>query len=278
MEPMVWLNGSLKPLSEATIGVYDLSLLRGYGIYEGLAAHDGEPFRFHDHWQRFGRSAATLDLALPYAEGEVLLAMRDVVRANAPHGRATIRMILTGGTAEGGIVHVRGREVLYLLAEPMAPYPAPWYEQGARAITHEHRRVLPEFKTIDYIAAVRLQPKLRETGAAEAIYVSEGCALECTGSNLFAVKDEVIITPAEGMLHGITRNVTLELARAAGMKVEERTLPLSELLSSDEAFITSSFKDIVPLASVDDTPIPSPGPITRNLMARFAQYANGFRN
>lgn len=275
MEPHVWLQGELVPLSQASIGVYDLALLRGFGIYEGIATHDGEPFRFSDHWERFMRSAKALDLTLPFGEEEVLEGMRAVAKANAPRGRGIIRMILTGGTADAGIRHVAGRETLYILSEPMKPYPVEWYEHGASIITHEHQRALPEYKTIDYTAAVMLQSVLAAKKAVEAAYVSQGTVLECTGSNIFAVKDGVLTTPKDGVLAGITRKMTLELAREAGMRAEERALPLRELLSADEAFLTSSFKDIVPVASVDGSAIGSgaPGPVTKDLMARFARYA-----
>ena len=271
MDPYVWLAGSLVPFSEAKIGVTDLACLRGFGIYEGLAAHDGEPFHFHDHWLRFERSARALGLALPYTEEETLRAMRAVVRANAPAGRALVRMILTGGRADGTIVHVAGREQLYLLAEPMRPFPSEWYTRGAHTITHAHKRPYPEFKTIHYIEAVLLQPKLAEACAAEAIYVSDGNVLECTGSNIFGVKDGALVTPKDDMLHGITRKVALELAREAGLSVEERALPLTELLTADEVFITSSFKDIVPVRSVDEHAIGNgePGPVTQDLMGQF---------
>ena len=271
MDPYVWLAGSLVPFSEAKIGVSDLACLRGFGIYEGLAAHDGEPFHFHDHWLRFERSARALGLALPETEEETLEAMRTVVRANAPTGRALVRMILTGGRADGTIVHVKGREELYILAEPMRPFPAEWYTHGAHTITHPHKRPYPEFKTIYYIEAVMLQPKLAEAHAAEAIYVSGGNVLECTGSNIFAVKDGALITPKDDMLHGITRKVVLELAKEADLPAEERVLTLAELFDADEVFITSSFKDIVPVRSVDEHAIGNgePGPLTKDLMARF---------
>ena len=279
MDPYVWLDGSLVPLSEAAIGVYDLALLRGFGIYEGLAAHGGEPFRFRDHWERFERSARALGLSLPYTEDETLEAMRAVARENAPKGRGIIRMLLTGGRADAGIVHVAGREQLFIIAEPMLPYPAEWYERGARVITHAHQRAFPEYKNIDYTVAVLLQPTLAAMQAAEALYVSDGNALECTGSNIFAVKNGTLITPKDGMLHGITRKVVLELAQEAGLPTEERALPLDELLAADEVFITSSFKDIVPVASIDETAFAAPGEITQDLMRRFEDYAaNGLKS
>lgn len=274
MKPTCFLNGDIIPLDEAKIGVLDLSLLRGFGIYEGLASHEGEPFRFHDHFARFQSSALALDLTIPFSEEETLRAMREVVKRNAPSGRGIIRMILTGGKADGGIKHVAGREVLYIVSEPMTPYPSAWYTQGAKMITHEHRRAFPEYKTIDYTAAVLLQPTIAKSGAAEVLYVSGEEVLECTGSNVFAVKDGALLTPKDGILLGITRKVTIEIAKEAGLTVAERTLSLPELLDADEVFITSSFKDIVPVTNIDEHSISigEPGSITKDLMRRFAAY------
>lgn len=273
MKPVCFLQGNIIPLEEAKVGILDLALLRGFGIYEGLAAHRGEPFRFTDHWKRLQSSAQALSLSIPFSETEVLEAMRHIIRQNAGDGRAIVRMILTGGRADGGIKHVSGREVLYIVAEPMTPYPPEWYTLGAHTIIHEHKRLLPEYKTIDYTAAVLLQPLLAKNAAAEAIYVSKGEVLECTGSNVFIVRDGVISTPKDSILLGITRKVTIELASESGHSVQERAISLPELLSADEVFITSSFKDVVPVTSVDAHSISNgaPGKVTQELMARFAE-------
>lgn len=269
-----YLNGAVVPLEEARVSVLDLGVLRGFGIYEGITAVLGEPFHFDAHFERFEHSAAALGLHLPIAREPALEATREVLRQNSINtGRASIRMLLTGGEALGGLEHVAGRETFYIWATAADPLPTTLYEQGASLILHEHQRFMPGFKTTNYITAVTLQGMRKAAGAIEVLYTSDGLVLECATSNAFIVKDGHIITPHERILPGITRQVTLQLAIEAGYPIEERAVPLAELFAADEAFITSSFKDIVPIVSVDGRPIGvgAPGPMTRDLMARYAQ-------
>jgi branched-subunit amino acid aminotransferase/4-amino-4-deoxychorismate lyase len=273
MEPVCFLNGSIIPLSEAKIGILDLGLLRAFGIYEGIAAFAGMPFRYEDHWKRFERSAERLGLSIPVSSETALEAMRAIIAHNAPGQRANLRMVLTGGVAEGGIEHVPGRETFFITAEPATPLPAALYERGASLITHEHERLLPESKTVDYTNAVMLQKLRREKGAVEILYVSKGRVLECATSNIFIVKSGELRTSDSGVLKGVTRNVVFELAQGAH-SAREASISTDELFSADEVFITSSFKDIVPIVSIDDTEVGggAPGPVTKDLMRRFAEY------
>jgi len=274
MKEFCYLNGEVVPLSEAKVSVLDLGMLRSFGIYEGITAVAGEPFHFDDHFDRFKASAEKLGLALAVDKESARQAIRDLVAHNAPGApRASIRMLLTGGEAEGGIEHVEGRETFYLIAERAEPLPAEWYEAGASLISQEHQRFMPEAKTINYITAVIAQRARKGAQAAEVLYHAGGNVLECATSNVFIVKDGVVITPRENILPGITRKVTLALAQEAGYPVEERVVTLEELFTADEAFITSSFKDIVPVVSVDGKMIGSgtPGHVTRDLMERFVQ-------
>lgn len=254
------------------MGLADLGLLRGFGVYEGITTFNGEPFHFSDHWKRFENSARALRLILPVTEQEALVAARMVVAKNSPGRRATIRMILTGGDADGGIEHIAGRETFFITAEPAVPLPEAFYAKGAFMHTYDHQRFLPAYKTTNYITAVLLQQKRKETGAVEILYILNGMVLECTGSNVFIVQKGSVITPKENILHGITRKVVLELA-CDTYPIEERAIPLEELFDADEVFIASSFKDIVPIVSVDTRTIGSgaPGSITRDLMKRFAR-------
>ena len=253
----------------------DLGVLRGFGIYEGLAAFAGEPFHFSDHWERFKISADALGLVLPFSEKESLEMMRAVIEENSSGRRAHIRMVLTGGEAREGIKHVAGRETFFITAEPATMLPEVLYANGAPLLTHEHQRAFPAYKTTNYITAVLLQKKLEAAGAIEGLYVAGGMALECTTSNVFIVQNGSVITPKENILLGITRKVVLDIARKSH-PTEERAVSIDELLGADEVFITSSFKDIIPVASVDAKAIGSgsPGPVTRDLMKSFAQHTD----
>ena len=154
------------------------------------------------------------------------------------------------------------------------PLPEKWYERGAPIITYEHQRFLPEYKTINYITAVMLQPKRKAAEAVEILFVSKGEVLECGGSNIFIVKDGGVATPKENILAGITRKVVINLAGDATYPLEERRVSVEELTTADEIFITSSFKDIVPIVKIDDRAEGggAVGPVTKDLMRRFAAH------
>ena len=172
-----------------------------------------------------------------------------------------------------GIEYDKAKPTFYILAEEYVSLPAVLYTSGASLITHEHQRFLPEYKTINYITAVQLQKERKEKGAIEILFVSNGLVLEAATSNIFIVKDGVVITPKNNVLMGITRRVTIELAQKI-YKVVERDVTTLELFSADEVFITASYKEIVPIVSVDSKVISDGkvGKVTQSLMKLFKEY------
>lgn len=275
MNEYCFFNGKIVPLSEAKVGVGDIGLLRGYGLYEGIAAFLGEPFRFADHWNRFVSGAHILDLNVPVTEDKALKVIKELLEKNRLTNRANIRMILTGGQTIGGIEYDFENPTFYILTEKWEPLPEDYYKSGAKLVTYRHRREMPEYKTTNYIRAVNLQDWRKGEKAAEILYTYDGEILECSTSNVFIVKDKTLITPDENILKGITRKTVLELA-SAKYGMEERPVKESELKTADEVFITSSFKDIVPIVKVDDFEVGGGqvGSVTRDLMGAFAKIIN----
>lgn len=273
MERICYLNGEIIPLGDAKIGVLDLGILRGFGIYEGITSFSGKPFRFNDHWDRFQISANVLGLTIPRTKDELLDAMHTLIAHNAPGTRANLRMVLTGGEAQHSLEHVSGRETLFITAEPSVPLPSTLYERGGHLMSCEHQRFMPEIKTINYITAVMLQKQRATAGAIEILYTFGDRVLECATSNVFMVKNGTVFTPDADVLKGITRKTILEIARDI-YPVEERMISINEFFAADEVFIAASFKDIVPIVSVDGQTIGDgvPGTMTRDLMERFAHY------
>ena len=274
---MCYINGAIMPLSEAKVGVYDLGLLRGFGIYEGLITHHRKPFALADHMARFHRSAEQMQLKIPISDTEMTRVLDELIKSNVPQGKeGLIRIILTGGTAIDGIIHDPETPTLYALVEEFVPIDTKYLTDGCTITTYEHQRQFPELKTINYIQAVLLQKTKREKNVLEVLYISNGHVLECTGSNFFIVEDGTIITPKEGILGGITRKVTLGLARPHFL-IEERAVSVDEMYAADEAFITGSFKEVVPVVRVGDRTIGSgkPGPVTKQIMELFRVFAGG---
>ncbi len=273
MGPVCYLNGEIVPLADAKIGILDLGILRGFGVYDGLTAFSGEPFHFKDHWERFQTAAHALGLTIPYSADEVRDAMRKIIAHNASGARANLRMILTGGVAEGGLTYTPGRETLFITAESAIPLPNELYTHGGSITLHEHQRFMPEIKSTNYITAVTLQKKRLAADAIEVLYIHDNKVLECATSNIFMVKDGALHTPDSGILKGVTRKIILELADGT-YPTSEHPISLNDIHDADEVFITGSFKDIVPIVSIDDHTIGSgkPGPITRDMMKRFVAH------
>lgn len=290
MTEYCFLNGKILPLAEAKVGVEDIGLLRGYGIYDGLAAFDGKPFHFTDHWNRFLSGAHILNLSVPVTEEKAERMIEEIVVKSSYGKRANVRLILTGGKTLNGIEYNFEDSTFYIIAEKWESLPQDYYENGAKLITHRHMRELPEYKTINYIRAVNLQDFRKKEKAVEILYTYDSEILECATSNIFIVKNGILITPAENILKGITRKVVLELARLSLSMSNEQAEKIStqnelilgleecpvteeELKTADEVFITSSFKDIVPIVKIDNFEIGNGqvGPITRDLMVKFAK-------
>ena len=267
-----YLNGKILPVQDAMVSVYDIGLLRGYGIYEGITTYKNKPFRLADHLARFRSSAKELDLAIPSSDEEIEKAVLSLVEKNG-FERTNLRVILTGGNTIAGIEFDADKPTFYILAEEYKSLPSEMYASGASLITHEHQRALPEYKTINYITAVQVQNERKAKGAIEVLYVSNGKVLEAATSNIFIVKDGVVITPKNNVLAGITRNVVIEVAQKK-YKVIEREVTITDLLYADEVFLTASYKEIVPIVEIDGKRIAqgSVGKVTLVLMKDFQEY------
>jgi branched-subunit amino acid aminotransferase/4-amino-4-deoxychorismate lyase len=273
MTKYCFLNGEVLPEQDAKILIIDIGLLRGYGVYDGLAVILGKPIRLTDHWQRFVRGAKALNIKVPVSEEFLNEKIIEIVEKSGFSTRANIRIILTGGETISGIGYDFDKPTFCVTLDEWKALPKENYENGAKLITYSYRREMPEIKTTNYITAVNLQSLIKKQGALEILYTHDGEVLECATSNIFLVKDNVLITPVEGVLEGITRKIVLELAEG-DYKIERRKVAKADLGAADEIFITSSFKDIVPIVEIDDFAIGDGkvGPVTRDLMDKFAKY------
>ncbi|MBM3261736.1 hypothetical protein FJY93_05000 [Candidatus Kaiserbacteria bacterium] len=278
MSASVYLNGKIYPAAEAVVSVYDIGLLRGFGIYEATRTVSGKPFRFADHMARLRASADAMQLKVPVSDAEIKEAIDELIARNVSDGQdATIKFILTGGTAIGGIEYDRETPTFYIMVDPLSPFDAALYRDGASVTIFEHQRQFPSLKTINYIQTVLLQEPRKQAGAVEILYIYGGKVLECATSNFMIVKDGKIITAKDDILQGITRKVTLEVARGH-FPIEERAVTVDEMYAADEAFLTSSFKDVMPIVKVGDKVIAdgTVGPITKEVMKLFEEYLHSY--
>jgi branched-chain amino acid aminotransferase len=265
-----YIDGEFLPDSDAQIPASDLAVLRGYGVFDYFRTYSGKPFHLEAHLARLQRSAGLIGLDLPYSLEEISQIVLETLRRNA-YTESNVRIIVTGGDSDDHIMP-RGDSRLVVLVTPFSAPPETWYKEGVKVITQCAERYIPEAKTLNYIPAIVALKKAKAQDAIDAIYVDRaGRALEGTTTNLFAFLGDVLVTPSDGILCGITREVVLELASDL-YEVQIRDLSAEELLRADEVFITSSNKQICPVRQVDDTIIGPPGRHTQRLIEHFNEF------
>ncbi len=273
MKRFAYFDGQVLPIEEAKVSISDIGLMRGFGLYEAIAVFGGRPLRLADHWQRLEGGAKILGLKVPINAKEAGQIIGEISEKSGLKRRANVRVILTGGETLGGIDFNPTKPTFYILIEEWSKLPEGNYQKGAKLITHEYLREMPEVKTTNYIRAVSLQEKKKKEDALEILYVSKNKVSECATSNIFLVKNNTLITPHKNILEGVTRKIVLELTNGT-YQIEEREVVMTELKSADEIFITASFKDIVPIVKIDEYEIGSgkAGPVTRDIIEKYAEY------
>jgi branched-chain amino acid aminotransferase len=264
-----YIGGRWNHPHEATISINDTAILRAYSVFESLRTYDRRPFHLDEHLTRLYRSAQLIDLDIPYSREQITTIVREVIERNA-YKHATIRIFVTGGETEDTILP-SGKPVLIVLITPLGERDMQRFAHGSRVITTHLQRIMPEAKTNNYVAAVRTLKEAARRNASDALFVNEqDHVLEATRSNFFIFRGDTLVTPRQGILSGVTRNVVLDLARGR-FPVEERPILFDELAQAGEAFITSSSKEILPIVQIDDLVIGNgkPGPRTYELEQRF---------
>lgn len=266
-----YINGHWVHPDKATISINDIAVLRGYSAFESLRTYNRRPFHLNEHLERLYRSAAIIDLEIPFAREFLAGIVREAIERN-PYKHASIRLLVTGGVSEDGVMPA-DQPGLALLVTPLGEQDMERFAQGIKLITTSLQRTTPEAKTSDYTAAIRALKEAKRHDASDAIFVNErGHVLEGTRSNFFVFRGDTLVTPGTGILLGVTRRTVLDLARGR-FPIEERPLLLTELPQIDEAFITSSSKEITPVVCINNVTIGNgrPGPRTYELEQRFIE-------
>lgn len=274
---IVYVDGKFLPWDQATIPVDDLAVLRGYAVCDIMRTFQGKPYFLDDHIQRLISSGEKIGLTLPWSEEDIKEIVAQTLEKNSGIDEANIRMIITGGSSSDYFTPT-GPPRLLVMVTPITKLPETWYTKGIKVITHFEERAIPDAKVTDYIPAALALKKAKKSGAVEAIYINpENLALEATTSNLFAFIKGILVTPASGVLKGITRKAVLNLAGQL-FQVDERPLPLEELLRAEEVFITGTNKGVVPVIQIDGTIIGggSPGENTLALIKALDAHAFEF--
>ncbi|MFQ5590560.1 MAG: branched-chain-amino-acid transaminase [Phycisphaerae bacterium] len=279
----IWVGDELVPAPDAKISVFDHALLYGDGVFEGIRIYGGKIFKEAEHVKRFFESAKAIRLEIPMTAQQICDAMHTTMKANGLTGDGYIRLVVTRGVGSLGIsvAHTACPTVI-IIADRIALYPPEVYERGLHcivsSITRNHpNSTSPRVKSLNYLNNIMAKLEARDAGADEAIMLTfDGHVCECTGDNIFLVREGVILTPptSEGILKGITRDLVITLARKRDIDVVEQSLIRHDLYVADECFGTGTAAEIVPITEIDHRPVGdgTPGPITKQLTEDFIKY------
>jgi branched-chain amino acid aminotransferase len=287
MAATIYVNGRITGQNEAVIPVLDHGFLYGEGVYEVMRTYGREPFLFERHMDRLRRSAAMINLPVPFPNADFRSRIQETADAfyrdqgsQVAGAEMYIRVLLTRGVGSISYdVDACPAPTLVIIIKPQADPPASAYECGVNVvlvpIVRNHPgSINPLIKSNNLLNNALASQEAHRSGGFEAIMRNyRGEISECSQSNLFIVKDGVALTPPidAGLLAGITRAFVLEIGAAAGVPVRQQTLTDADLFGADEMFLTSTTREIVPIVKVSDRVIGSglPGPATKTLLAAF---------
>lgn len=288
MVAMVNVNGKITDQAHAVVSVFDHGFLYGEGVYETLRTYSGQPFLFDRHMRRLRKSASMLTLSVPPPNEEIDRRFRETMTAaglGTQGHEAYLRILVTRGIGELTYDPAAcGDPTIVIIAKPHVDPPVEAFERGVMValvdIVRNHPgSVNPLIKSNNLLNnALAMQEAFRR-GAFEGVMRNyRGELAECTTANLFVVKNGEALTPPldAGLLAGITREYLFEVGADTGIGVREQTLKDADLLGADEAFLTSTTRELVPIVRVDSHTIGDgrPGPVTKRLLQAFRRKAH----
>ncbi|WP_437205084.1 branched-chain-amino-acid transaminase [Planctomicrobium sp. SH664] len=282
MSQKIYLSGALVNKEDAVVSVYDHGLLYGDGVFEGIRVYSGRVFELKIHIDRLYESALAIRLQIPISKEEMIKAVQDTVAANKLVD-GYVRLVITRGAGSLGLdIRKTSHPQVIIIADTITLYPEELYEKGMSIITastiRNHPGALsPRIKSLNYLNNILAKIEGTDADAPEALMLNHlGHVSECTGDNIFIVKNGVLMTPPTdaGILEGVTRNVVMKLAVEAGIPVEEKTLLRHDIYVADECFLTGTAAEVIAVVKLDGRPIGAgtPGPITRQLRKRFQEF------
>jgi D-alanine transaminase len=278
----VYLNGTFMPLAEAKIPVLDRGFIFGDGVYELVPAYSRQPFRLDDHLQRLQTSLDGIRLANPHGTVEWRERIRKLI-ALQDYADQSIYIQVTRGTP--GLEQPPRDQAfpagvpptVFMFAQPLVTATAEQKAAGVCAVTAEDNRWLRcNLKAISLLANILLRQQAVDEGCAEAVMLRDGFLSEGAASNIFVVRQGVLLAPPPSnlILTGITYDVVLELAAAHGIPYAVRAISEAEVRTADELWMTSSTREIMAIVKLDDAPVGAgvPGPMARQMDALYQSF------
>ncbi len=281
MSLQIYIDGQFFNKEDAKISVFDHTLLYGDGVFEGIRVYDGCIFRLGQHLRRLYASARYIMLDVPLSIDELTAATAETVRRNAIRD-GYIRLVVTRGAGTLGLAPwLCPRPSIIIIADSIKLYPQEDYDHGIKLVTvptmrNRNESLNARVKSCNYLNNILAKIEAHNAGCKEALMLDHnGYVVECTGDNIFVIKDGRIRTPPVylGALQGITRDCVIEIARDKGIPLTEEPFTRFDVFDADEVFLTGTAAEVIPVVEVDKRPIGDgkPGKITHELIAAFRQ-------
>ncbi len=276
----IYLNGQFVEKEQAVVSVFDHGVLYGDGVFEGIRAYNGRVFRCKEHIDRLYDSARAIALEIGMTKDEMEDALLKTLEVNNLDD-AYIRLVVTRGVGDLGLDPANcAKPTVFIIADKISLYPDSLYENGLEVITVSTRRncpdtLSPNIKSLNYLNNILAKMEAKRAGVLEAIMLNkEGYVVECSGDNIFIVKNGVVITPpaSAGALKGVTRNASIELIKnKLNIELKEELISTYDLYTADECFLTGTAAESIPVVKVDGRTIGDgkPGTIFKKLLVEF---------
>jgi branched-chain amino acid aminotransferase len=275
----IFIDGRYCGQRDAMISVFDHGLLYGDGVFEGIRAYNGRVFKLKEHIDRLFCSAKSILLTMPMSHAALMRAVVETCRRNKIRD-GYIRLVVTRGVGTLGLNPNRcKRGSVIVIADKIQLYAPEVYQRGMEIVTvpttrNLHNAVNPAVKSLNYLNNILAKIEANNAGCEEAVMLNaEGFVSECTGDNIFIIKEGQLFTPplSAGALYGITRRVVMEIAEESGYRVAEPNLTRHDLFNADECFLTGTGAEIVPIVKIDGRVIGDgkPGVITQKLVGQY---------
>jgi len=274
---MVFLNGRLLPIEEATVPVLDRGFIFGDGVYELVPVYSRVPFRLDEHLARLERSLAAVRIRNPYGIPEWRAIIAEVIAKQPFEDQGLYFQVTRGVAKRDHAFPAQAQPTVFIMSNPLLTPPPELVERGAAAVSAADDRWLHcDVKSISLIGNCLLRQRSAEAGAAETILFRDGRLTEASASNVFVVRRGVILAPPKSnlILPGITYDVVLELAQGAALPVEVREIAAAEVRAADEIWVSSSSKEILAIVALDGRAVGEgrPGPLFRRLYALYQDF------
>ncbi len=283
MAKIVWIDGNITPLEEAFVPVTDHAYLYGDGIFEGIRFYNGKVFKLDEHLARLYEGINYLDYHMEYSQEELKKIILETCAASGEKD-GYIRVNVTRGTGLGlDPKHINLKPRVMVFVTTISLYPPELYAKGLDVITTSYRVIPsdslnPRLKCIGrYAANILAKMEANRAGAGEGLMLNQvGNLAECTGDNIFIIKNNEIYTPhpSSGILQGITRDTVIMLAKELGYKVHETTLSKYDMVTADECFLTGTAAEVIAVATLDYRKVGAgpDGKITKEILKAFREH------